>query len=335
MPSPCNDLASEREDSGFPPRTFIGAFNLDRPSFLAIASQTMKKTLTRSITLFLFSAFVFVANLRADSLDIWTARSSPTTPYLNDVAWGNGIYVGIGNQILTSEDGNTWTRQAEGLAVNTVSFANDKNVFIAIRSPKSFFLSGDGTNWTQRSISTTETILSAAEGVGKFVMSGTGGNIWISDDAIDWKRTRVSDGSEDFSKVSFCAGMFFVVAQSGIWISTNAVQWTPIMTIQNCGRIAFGNSVYVAACGDTSYVSTNGIKWQKSDFTGSINDVAYSLGFFIACGNGNLIWTSRDGLNWTGRTPPVAAPNLRAVASNSENVVIVGQQPNTGGGYIN
>ena len=53
---------------------------------------------------------------RADALDLWLARNSGAANILNADAFGNGIYVAVGNEgtILTSTNGLTWTRRTSG-----------------------------------------------------------------------------------------------------------------------------------------------------------------------------------------------------------------------------
>jgi hypothetical protein len=64
----------------------------------------------------------------------WTQRTSGTSNWLNGVAYGNGLFVAVGDggTILTSPDGVSWTQRTSGTSnqLNGVAYGN--GLFVAV-----------------------------------------------------------------------------------------------------------------------------------------------------------------------------------------------------------
>jgi hypothetical protein len=123
----------------------------------------------------------------------WTG---PDITY-NDVVWGNGVYVCVGNgRLISSTDGVVWQKRMIDTSwlLNGVTFA--QNQFVAVGGSGVVITSSDGATWTQQSPATTN----------------------------------------DLTSVTFFKGMYLVTIQPklpnanpspGILTSTNAVNWSP------------------------------------------------------------------------------------------------------------
>jgi hypothetical protein len=149
--------------------------------------------------LLLFCFIIPLASRGADLLDEWTLLAPlPTGNDLGAVAFGNGLYVAVGNNatITTSPDGTQWTRRdsgidlsAEGtLGLRGVAYGGGQFVAvgfgIVVTSP-------DGVNWTVRPGATTARLRSVTYGNGRFVAVGIQGAAVASTNGITWTATTI------------------------------------------------------------------------------------------------------------------------------------------------
>jgi hypothetical protein len=64
----------------------------------------------------------------------WTVRTSGTGSWLNDVTYGNGLFVAVGNggTILTSPDGVSWTERTSPTIGGLFSVTYGNGTFVAV-----------------------------------------------------------------------------------------------------------------------------------------------------------------------------------------------------------
>jgi hypothetical protein len=119
-----------------------------------------------------------------DSGATFTARTSGfSTDYINDIAFGAGIFVAVGaaGKITTSTDGITWTARTAGVASNSLEAVTYENsTFVAVGAGASGGTGGittstDGITWTKRTTPGTSatTLYSVAYGNGYWVAVGS------------------------------------------------------------------------------------------------------------------------------------------------------------------
>jgi len=65
--------------------------------------------------------------------DFWQVRSSPSSSQLNGIAYGNGLFIGVGSDttILTSPNGALWDQPSAGTTAPTLrcaAFGNGRYV---------------------------------------------------------------------------------------------------------------------------------------------------------------------------------------------------------------
>lgn len=272
---------------------------------------------------------------------------TPSGDHLRAIAFGNGVYVAVGDggEIYESSDAQHWSAENSGLAAGDglydVIFGNGK--FIAGGSvggtnPDSdtFLLSStDGIHWTQVNQSTT-----AADhlgfGNGTYVamnvdaLTSTDGTHWISS-AIG--SLTAGDGV-NFAAPVFGAGAFVAwgtdaTGASRVYASTdNGSTWQSVSIAFSAGDtitgIAWNGSVFVAlgstnncspGCLDV-HTSSDGINWTDQPDAGGELGMASSIGvmgstFYVvssdSTGSTDLLYTSTDGIHWTAGAS-VAAP---------------------------
>jgi hypothetical protein len=176
------------------------------------------KMLIITITL-LFGVFLARA---ADPLDTWAARYVAAST-LNDVAYGAGLFVAVGDVCYTSPDGVCWTRRdLDTPAVNGlrgVAYGNDR--FVAVEPapwhrPGSAYVSTNGISW-QRSADLPGNSLPVIErvyfGGGTFLAVGqepnpapASGKHWLvmaSADGVTWSRHGGPTNDGDYHYMSF------------------------------------------------------------------------------------------------------------------------------------
>jgi predicted RecA/RadA family phage recombinase len=113
------------------------------------------------------------------------------------VAYGNGLFVavsttGIGNRVMTSPDGITWTSRTSAAdnSWNCVAFGN--GLFVAVASTGTgdrVMTSPDGITWTARTSAADNLWASVAYGNGRFVAAstdGTGNRVMTSTNGVSW-----------------------------------------------------------------------------------------------------------------------------------------------------
>jgi hypothetical protein len=189
------------------------------------------------------------------------------------VAYGNGKFVAVrsGEVYVSSDNGESWTPEPLTGIWRYVAFLN--NVFFATGNNVTA-TSSDGVNWT--TVSVTGNFNSATYGDGKFVITATNTIGRSSDNGATWNYETVTPGV--WRSVTYGNGKFVVVGNGGrIAYSTDAINWTTILVNSN---YFFLNVIY-------AYNKFIAIR---------------SIGFDSPTGQGDIVFTSQDGENWTPHT---------------------------------
>jgi len=157
--------------------------------------------------------------------------------FFADMAYGNGLYVGISGGTLwaaanISDFGkqpihtnikqpklaisavfNGWYYAASfPYALRAVIFAN--NMFLAVGDEGSIFTSSDGTFWQSEFVRTNNGFKAIAYGGGYYVAVGDSGTIAVSADGFNWTlETPVT--SNDLYAVTYGNGVFVAVGANG------------------------------------------------------------------------------------------------------------------------
>src|SRR5438876_6496522 len=175
------------------------------------------KISTRSLLSLIYSvAWLLVLDMApgigAEPLENWHWRNpAPTANRLSAVAYGNGLFVAVGDfgTIETSSDGVTWTfRHAEAATLNGVAFGNDR--FVAVGSDGLILNSQDGINWANGISLSSSWLIGVAYGNGAFVAAGLEGSLLISSNGVNW-----TDGGSlpsSLRTITFGNGRFVVSA---------------------------------------------------------------------------------------------------------------------------
>jgi len=110
-------------------------------------------------SILLFASLSLIPQIaNSEPLDNWNLRRPLSTNNdLYKVAYGNGVFVAVGDAgtIITSPDGWTWSLQTSGIHydLSNVSYLN--GLFFAVTGSNKILTSSDGVKWSVRAVGQT------------------------------------------------------------------------------------------------------------------------------------------------------------------------------------
>lgn len=176
----------------------------------------------------------------------WTLAASSlgdiTSLKLLDVAYGNGLFVAVGNNgdgsqvLLTSPDGDSWndhTPVDQGRMLYSVDYVNGRFIAGAIdlQSGEYVYESTDGINWGT-AISLNTTAAAPIVGVdycnGFYLALDSAGTMRKSVDGSTWTAVD-SDSTQTYTGIASDGKRFVVLTQSGSVFATSDVETWSIL----------------------------------------------------------------------------------------------------------
>ena len=238
---------------------------------------------------------------------VWTTTGlesntvSISNTSLNSVAYFDGTYIAVGDNIVSSDDAYTWVERYRftdmilyGVSAITI---NNFNGFIAVGYGPDYSViptitqsvilkSLDGITWINITPSASyENLYGVASGNNTIITVGNNGAIFTSINGSNWNN--ISTGSDNLRDVTYSAslGLFVIVGENGFIGTSNGSTWS----IETSGTTENLNSVI----------------WN--------ND----LSEFIVTGNNNVILKSTDGTVWTISNIFVTDPTIYDVQGDT------------------
>lgn len=204
---------------------------------------------------------------------VWASRVSGTTSELRGIAYGNHLFVAVGDlgAIVTSPDGIVWTVRTSGTTANLLGIAYGNNQFMAIgidwdASEFPVVSSVDGINWINHHSNVDAWAFRIAYGNDRFVTVCGAGGVYSSQNGDDWTRL-YPDTDAQLYGVSYGNETFVAVGQHGaITASPDGTTWgwtrctNAAASEDNLLNVAYGNGRFVA-------VGDNGTIIQSASFT--------------------------------------------------------------------
>lgn len=235
-------------------------------------------------------------------------------------AGGTGGWTGLG-VIMTSANGGYWTNSTTGTddIINDVTFGNGQWVAVgqgAIQGDGSVVTSTDGIHWTNSLRLTDTPFFAAVFANNLFVIAGydadpagPNGVIYVSSDGFHWTNCPSASASGGWAYNSIVVNNGHLVAVGGRVVanSQDGINWSTTFpsSFEAAGSVAYGNNHYVAVGRDGPVMtSPDGTNWNLQNTTGCINQaIGYCSSRFITvgCNSSGLsgtIFTSPDGTNW-------------------------------------
>ncbi len=314
-------------------------------------SNKRKKNIIGGMVLalvFFLSAAVYLGTASASfqPLDLgWEFRDIPHDN-LNSVAWSedDNIFVAVGNDgsILSSPDGETWSRNVEGsqsyIGRNLNSVIWDQLIkssgFIAVGDEGRVLISGDGEEWLREDIETKENLNDVSTNGEVIVAVGTNGAIFRRG-LTTWED--VSYSENDLFGVHWTGESFVAVGEDGTvlrspngsnWEEANSGVGADLNSLDQQEFVGDGARLIAVGMKGTIITSTDqGISWEdvESNTDVDLYDVEDYNNEFMAVG-GSIVLTSELGTHW--EEEPAGAGNHRGIARKTDMVVVVGTEGN-------
>ena len=223
-----------------------------------------------------------------------TALNVPSN-LLNSATYNNGLYIAVGENIISSTDAIDWTERYRNPTTlynifNSVTYANTTaySGFIAVGGTQQI-ISGEGTSSPE--IANRALIVTSINGITWTIL-----NSYISD--------------YYFNGITSSDSLIVAVGDNSvIFTSTNSSNWVEQYVGSGSdpalNDVIWGNSLFVAV-GDngTILTSANGSTWttRTSGVTENLNGIVWNndSGEFVAVGENGTIITSSNGTTWSG-----------------------------------
>jgi len=255
---------------------------------------------------------------------------------LNSVAYYDGVYVAVGDNIVSSVDAYTWVERYRftdmvlyGVSAITI---NNFNGFIAVGTGPDYTViptitqsvilkSLDGITWTNITPSASyENLYGASSGNNTIVVVGNNGAILTSINGSNWND--ISTGTDNLRDITYSdsLGLFVIVGEGGFIGTYDGSTWTTETsgTTENLNSVIWNNDLgefIVTGNNNVILKSTNGTDWTISNVfvtDPTIYDVqgdAFTSGYGpeelvpgVVTDNLTMIVTTRPGTNWPVNT---------------------------------
>ena len=169
---------------------------------------------------FAFGAGVYVAAVRNGVMSsptgaTWTLQSSNGAWIINDVAFGGGAFVAVGNggRVLRSTDGITWTQATILGASDLEAVAYIDGAFYAVGVGGIVARSLDGASWDVQTVSTaiSRNWYAIASTASTIVIAGSDGHVAHTEDGATWETQDAAYGTTQIRALA-AVGDDFVAA---------------------------------------------------------------------------------------------------------------------------
>lgn len=262
---------------------------------------------------------------------VWTLRNSQTGGnVLNDIAYGNGLYVAVGNYglIVTSTDSIIWTIRTSGYSTNLQNIVFGNGKFLIIDSNARVFTTTDGTGLTQQtSFSASGGSTSLTYGNGVFIASSFH-YYKTSTDGISWSSESPLSGN--ITGGIYANGIYLLgTANKRVYWSTSGIDNYTSATFSSASYpigFAYGNGKFILTTHPLKcYESVHGKVWtecasQPSSTHTSTPNITYGGNYFVI-GIGENAIISALGDSWTNYAIGFTARNIY---SANDNFLVVG-----------
>jgi hypothetical protein len=203
-------------------------------------------------------------NLTAVTVDgVTWERDSQEAKYVNylrGVCFGNGLFLGIGGDpgsvgdskpfTTTTTDGRQWSEYHQISGKNMlrrVCYGNDRFVGVGDRGRRA--ASPDGKTWTDApNVKALDTLIDLAFGRGIFVGVGLHGLRMSSEDGVKWSERISGEEGEHINSVAWTGELFVAVGQGATYVSPDGLKWE---------RHANQNAPLTAVYGNKRFVGSN------------------------------------------------------------------------------
>jgi hypothetical protein len=271
--------------------------------------------------------------------------STGTTVTARGVAYGDGLFVISGREMLISSDGFSWDKHRGDLGALPTSIAFGNGRLVAVGGDRELY-SDDGKTWRVATPNTFRRPAGVYFANGMFFgpsgpsyqdddVTGIQGYLLTSADGLTWTEHAGPSFLSSLRSIVYGNGVFVAIGDGqSLFSSLDGITWAEQIRVEFLSKVLFGNGMFLAAASaGTStvppasidptpavyssfiYGSPDGITWTRlSTFDARIVTLAtFGAGLFVAQSLGPIgrdILTSPDGVVWTtvysGKNPGIA-----------------------------
>lgn len=202
---------------------------------------------------------------------------------LRGVGYGGGVFIAVGNRVMTSVDGIEWTTTIAdtGSFLSDAAWADGLWVVAGGNGLRLRSLD-DGATFVDRAPGASGHFRSIAAGNGVFVAVGHtygGAGLWSTTrDGISWTD---HTGGSAFSQITFGAGVFVAVGEGGrLSVSTNGTTWDDTTLGSGLSDAAFANGELLVHGGSAYWSSTDGREWTRHG-TSIPDGIVHAAGIYV------------------------------------------------------
>lgn len=209
----------------------------------------------------------------ADAVN-WVSQISPTYLDLNDVAYGNGRFVVVGDGDSAGNPGST-----------------------TLTSP-------NGTNWTLLSSISAKNLRAVTFADGRFVAVGNDRTILVSVDGLSWsaRNTALATGHDNLRSILYTNGIWLAVGNNGVVLSSfDTINWTqhPVPVFGNLHSVCYINGAFVAVGATGTIIQSDPIASRLALLR---RPGEVELTIYPGLGDRFMLQKSSDLIHWTDLT---------------------------------
>lgn len=283
----------------------------------------------------------------------WTTNDTlPASLYWKAVAFGNGVFVAIGNNTATtarSTDGVTWAlggNTPSSQYWNHLFFVN--GLFYVVNNSGFSASSPDGTTWTDRGTptiasgnqrmvysNTTLVLMSSATSDGRVATSTDGGVSWTARSLI----SSLGLSGLAFGNGVLVASVSSTTTNTAFRSTDDGVTWSAVTLPvgKSWAKIAFGNGIFVMPVNNAAeaLVSRDGLNWKlvtTAGDTGIVN-IIFAEGTFFAFSPAGISH-SYDGVKWNYSAAAYVANMNYPAYGKGKLVLVTDLSPYTSAPYV-
>lgn len=246
----------------------------------------------------------------------WNAIVGPVDYSQSEVAYANGKFIRYGSEPgnFISNDGSNWTHNSNAPALTALAGGN--RLWVGITPENKAAISPDALSWREVSLP-AQAYGELLFANGSFISAADGG-VLISTDGEHWDLVSIPN-INSIRLIGFQNGVFAAVSDASQPLtSADGRNWT-IHAANSASKAQFyaaGNGHFIGigtsglGPGEVT-LSTDGVNWQRQSLTSGstfpFTGLAFGGGNFVMIDNSGGIYSSTNGLDWTGG-PQAAQP---------------------------